>query len=177
MAYRGRWNVWFLGLLAGHSDDDERTKCFSWETLVLHISKRSVNAERIWAYFGNIRLLWQLRLRQWWKQSLTMTVAWLQGLEKRLNFGWGKTTDDVLRSALKNRGNTALRISGIDHLGPVHYGKSKGFRFRFSAETSPLCISGLIQSLRGEGKRDRFVNGLGRTVMQIQSRKPQMYLV
>ena len=27
MAYGGRWNVWFLGLLAGHSDDVERTKC------------------------------------------------------------------------------------------------------------------------------------------------------
>lgn len=40
-------------------------------------------------------------------------------------FWVGKTIDDVLRSALKNHGNTALRISGPDHFGPVHYGKSK----------------------------------------------------
>jgi len=42
-------------------------------------------------------------------------------------FWVGKTTDDVLRSGLKTHGNTALRISGIDHLGSVHHGKSKCF--------------------------------------------------
>lgn len=40
-------------------------------------------------------------------------------------FWVGKAADDVLRSGLKTHGNTALRISGIDLLGPVHYGKSK----------------------------------------------------